>query len=118
MESQKDKNDMKLVGASKGKMADLEESSAGAYEHPVKTGEHFDYSNLQESGEGRLNNDALFRAGKVRPLYSRQPSSLGQYAWTPRASFETESIEYDINQHRFPAEPPNKPLPPDRKSVV
>lgn len=112
MESQKDKNGMKLVGASKGKMADLEESSAGAYEHPVKTGEHFDYSNLQESGEGRLNNDAFFRAGKVRPLYSRQPSSLCQYAWTPRASFETESIEYDIDQHRFPAEPPNKPLPP------
>ena len=112
MESQKHKNGMNLVDASKGEMADLEESSAGAYEHPVKTGEHFDYSNLQESGEERLNNDGSFRAGKVRPLYSRQPASLGQCAWTPRASFETEFIEYDIDQHRFPAEPPNKPLPP------
>lgn len=109
MESENDKYGIELVGASKGEMADHEESGAGAYEHPVKTGEHVEYSNLQESGEERLNNDASFRARKV---YSRQPSSLGQYAWTPRASFETESIEYDIDQHRFPAEPPNKPLPP------
>ena len=42
----------------------------------------------------------------------RQSSSLGQYAWTPRASFETESIEDDNDQHRYTAEAPNKPLPP------
>lgn len=112
MESQKDKNGMNLVGASKGEMAALEERNAGAYEHPVKIEKHFDYSNLQDSGEERLNNDGSFRAGKVRSFYSRQPASLGQYAWTPRASFETGFIQYDIDQQRFPAEPPNKPLPP------
>lgn len=107
MDSQKNEDGIKTVGTSKSEMADHEESGAGAYEHPVKTGEHVNNSNPLGGGEERLSEDASFQAGKMHPLYARQPSSLGQYAWTPRASFETE--EY---QQQFPATPPNKPLPP------
>lgn len=112
MEAQKNEDGIKIVGTSKVEMADHEESSAGAYEYPVKIGEHVYNSNLQGGGEEGLSQDASFQAGTMHPLYSRQYSSLGQYAWTPRASFETELMEDELDQHRSPAEPPNKPLPP------
>lgn len=103
-----------MVGTSKGEMLDHEESSAGAYEHPVKTREHVYDSDLQgcPGGEERLTDDVSFQTENIHPLYSSQSSSPDQYAWTPRASFETEKMEYELDQHQFPAEPPNKPLPP------
>lgn len=110
MISQKNEGVIEILGTSKSEMAVHDEGSAGACEHLVITEEHVNYSNLQEGGRDRFNHDAFFQPGKINRIHSRQPSSLGQYVWTPRASFETD--EGDLDKHRFTAEAPNKPLPP------